>query len=165
MTTLTLEQQTFAAEHHNLVYRYLNQRHLPENDFYDIVIFGYLKAVQTYLEREELRQYEFSTIAWTRMRSSVIDYYRAQNRPKRKAEILSLDLGAEKVEDRSADVVSKLCAAELYDGFEADVRQMLQMRASGASNGDIARRFKKPVHIVANEIGGLYQSAVELMAA
>lgn len=45
---LTKEQQDFAAEHHGLVYKFLNDNHLPENEFYDVVIFPYLKAVQVY---------------------------------------------------------------------------------------------------------------------
>lgn len=46
---LTKEQQDFAAEHHGLVYKFLNDNHLPENEFYDVVIFPYLKAVQDYV--------------------------------------------------------------------------------------------------------------------
>ena len=40
---LTKEQQTFATAHHNLVYKFLNENRLPEDEFYDVVIFGYLK--------------------------------------------------------------------------------------------------------------------------
>jgi len=61
---LTLDQQAFAAENHNLVYDYLNERKLPEDEYYDIIIFGYLLAVKKYLERANLRKkYKFSTIA------------------------------------------------------------------------------------------------------
>ena len=45
---LTKEQQAFAAEHHGLVYKFLNDNHLPEDEFYDVVIFPYLKAVRDY---------------------------------------------------------------------------------------------------------------------
>ena len=45
---LTKEQQTFATAHHNLVYKFLNENRLPEDEFYDVVIFGYLKAVRDY---------------------------------------------------------------------------------------------------------------------
>lgn len=31
---LTKEQQDFAAEHHGLVYKFLNDNHLPEDEFY-----------------------------------------------------------------------------------------------------------------------------------
>lgn len=38
---LTKEQQTFATAHHSLVYKFLNENRLPEDEFYDVVIFGY----------------------------------------------------------------------------------------------------------------------------
>ena len=46
---LTKEQQAFATAHHSLVYKFLNENRLPEDEFYDVVIFGYLKAVRDYL--------------------------------------------------------------------------------------------------------------------
>lgn len=60
---LTEAESKFAAEHHATIYEYLNKARLPENDFYDIVVFGYLRAVRKYLARPELQQYKFSTIA------------------------------------------------------------------------------------------------------
>ena len=39
---LTKEQQDFAAEHHGLVYKFLNDNHLPENEFY---VCGYFPVV------------------------------------------------------------------------------------------------------------------------
>ena len=54
---LTKEQQRFAAENHHLVYAYLNEKKLPESVFYDVVIFGYLKAVQEYCEVKALHRF------------------------------------------------------------------------------------------------------------
>ena len=36
---LTKEQQAFATDHHGLVYKFLNENHLPEDEFYDFRIF------------------------------------------------------------------------------------------------------------------------------
>ena len=58
---LTKEQQEFAAEHHGLVYRFLNDNHLPEDEFYDVVIFPYLKAVRDYCDNTSAQEYSFST--------------------------------------------------------------------------------------------------------
>lgn len=60
---LTKEQQEFAAEHHGLVYKFLNDNHLPEDEFYDVVIFPYLKAVRDYCDNTSAQEYSFSTIA------------------------------------------------------------------------------------------------------
>lgn len=92
---LNEEQQVFAALHHNLIYEYLYHNKLSENDYYDIVVFGYLRACKRYLEQEELRQYSFTTIAWKAMDSSVNSEYRKKSAQKRSAVLLSLDADME----------------------------------------------------------------------
>lgn len=72
---LTKEQQEFAAEHHGLVYKFLNDNHLPDDEFYDVVIFPYLKAVQDYFSDESAQRYSFAAIARHRMRLCVYDYF------------------------------------------------------------------------------------------
>lgn len=42
---LTDEQRDYATEHHALVYKFLKDNHLPMDEFYDVIIFGYLRAV------------------------------------------------------------------------------------------------------------------------
>ena len=64
---LTEAESEFAAEHHSVIYGYLRKAGLPEDDFYDVVVFGYLRAVRKYLARPELRKYSFSTIAYRAM--------------------------------------------------------------------------------------------------
>ena len=64
---LTKEQRRFAEENHHLVFTFLNQKELPESVFYDVVIFGYLKAVQEYCEVLALHRFKFSTLAFQRM--------------------------------------------------------------------------------------------------
>lgn len=90
---LTKEQQDFAAEHHRLVYKFLNDNHLPEDEFYDVVIFSYLKSVQDFSSRESLQAYSFSTIAWRYMSRSLSNYFKGQFRQKCHAEIISIHIG------------------------------------------------------------------------
>ena len=89
---LTKEQQEFAAEHHGLVYKFLNDNHLSEDEFYDVVIFPYLTAVRDYCNSSSAQKYSFSTIAMRQMKFRLCDYFRAQERHKRNAEILSIHL-------------------------------------------------------------------------
>ena len=60
-TPLTAEESAFAAEHHHLLLSYLKKARLDFDEFYDIAVFGYLRAVRKYLARPELRAYQFST--------------------------------------------------------------------------------------------------------
>ena len=68
---LTDEQRQFAAENHNLIYKYLWDRRLEIDDYYDIAVFGYLRAVKRYLTEPWLHRYQFSTVAWHAMRQSI----------------------------------------------------------------------------------------------
>ena len=47
-TPMSQAQQLFAEEHHNLVYAFLKEKKLPEDEYYDVVVFGYLQAVMDY---------------------------------------------------------------------------------------------------------------------
>jgi RNA polymerase sigma-70 factor (ECF subfamily) len=88
---LTDSQREFAAEHHELVIRFLRRRRLDMNEYYDVVVFGYLSAVQQYDQRPELREYKFGTIAGKRMHASLWNHYRSLYAAKRGEIPLSLD--------------------------------------------------------------------------
>lgn len=78
MRSLTVDEQKFATKHHNLVYTFLNKKHLNRDKYYDIVIFGFLHAVVSYHDFERLRQYSFTTIAWKRMETAYSNSCRAR---------------------------------------------------------------------------------------
>ncbi len=46
---LTKTEQDMAEQEHQLVLDFLHCKRLPMDDFYDVVIFGYLSAVQQYI--------------------------------------------------------------------------------------------------------------------
>ncbi len=87
---MTLEEKNFAENHHKLVLDFLYSRGLPEDEYYDIVIFAYLEAVIAYFTEPSAREFPFDAIAKRRMRFALADYYRAQYRPKRNALVISL---------------------------------------------------------------------------
>ena len=66
-------QRIFAEKNHNLVYKFLHEKNLPASEYYDIVIFGYLRAVQRYLTDPNLAGYSFSTVAWRAMEGEVVN--------------------------------------------------------------------------------------------
>jgi len=89
---LTQEHREFAERNHNYVYGFLRWKGLRADDFYDIVIPGYLTAVQLYCDRADLREnYAFSTIAWNQMAFKLADHFRWQSRKMRKAVTVNLE--------------------------------------------------------------------------
>lgn len=60
---LTVEEQQFATDNHYLVYKYLRLRKLPPDDWYDVVIFRYLRSVKRWFAFPELHDHNFEIIA------------------------------------------------------------------------------------------------------
>lgn len=73
---LTEEQSTFAEKHHHVVMDFLRRRQLPESEFYDVVVFRYLRTVQLYCIHPQLRKYKFETIAFKAMDWQMKSYWR-----------------------------------------------------------------------------------------
>lgn len=91
LTPLTLAEQEFAAQQHNLIFSYLDKNDLEIGEFYDVAVFGFLKAVKRYLSAPKLQRYAFSTVAWKSMKSSINLELRTNGMQKRNASIISLD--------------------------------------------------------------------------
>lgn len=88
---LTERQEQFLAKYHYLVEDFLKYRGLPMDEFYDVVIFRFLRAVKQYDEREDLKQYKFSTIANNAMSWALASYFGEEKDKKGNVQILSLD--------------------------------------------------------------------------
>lgn len=80
LTPLSAAEQAVARRHYQMIDRYISQKGLSKDEFYDVVALGYLLAVKKWFNRPDLYRYEFSTIAWAAMRSAVTNERRRQAR-------------------------------------------------------------------------------------
>lgn len=154
MQNMTREQQDFAATNHSLVFKFLNKKHLGEDEYYDIVVFGYLRAVQKYIQRSELHRYKFSTIAWSSMETDVKNYHNYKNRSMRKAVCYSLDQVIPNTEDlllgsvisSSYNIAERfeesLLWMEVASAITKKQMDILQMKIAGMSEREIAREYQ-----------------------
>lgn len=85
---LTVEEQAFAEENHDLIRKYLNIRRLPLDEWYDVVIFRYLLSVKRWFAIPELHEYNFEIIAFYAMRSAI---GHEQEKQRRCVQTVSLD--------------------------------------------------------------------------
>lgn len=93
-TPLTPEQRELAARYHQTIYSYLRGKRLDASEWYDVAVFGYLRAVRLYTVRPELQQYSFTTIAGKTMDSEI-----DKERKKQRRRIQPLSFDAELTED------------------------------------------------------------------
>lgn len=124
---LTLEEQRYASEHYRLITSFLRRKRLDEREFFDVVAFGYLRAVRQYLGKPELVKYRFSTIAFRKMNDCLKAYYRYLSRPKRSAFIVSLDapIGSE-----GGLTLTDIVSAPNYDLLDYETERLFLEQAA-----------------------------------
>jgi len=177
MQTMIREQQDFAATNHSLVFKFLNKKHLGEDEYYDIVIFGYLRAVQKYIQRSELHRYKFSTIAWSAMETDVKNYHEYKNRHMRKAVCCSLDQVIPNTEDlllgyviptpynTAESLEDSLLWMEVTSAITKKQMDILQMKVAGMSEREIAREYQTSRDSIKNIIEVIKERIHDLVPA
>ena len=117
-TKLTERQRLFATEHHNVLEEFLLTRGLDYDDYYDVVVFKFLKAVKQYDEIERLRKQAFEDIAVSLMQMAVDNHRRALKQQRENVFVLSLDykpknrdglLFSERIADETTDIWDIVC--------------------------------------------------------
>ena len=156
MTALTDYERHFADQHHDIVHCYLRARGLSINEYYDVVIFRYLGAVQRYLSDPELRQYPFETIAKAAMRSALGGNFKVEKRNRAfcssDTDLVETCAGYEA--DEMADDGTRLIWVEVKTMLTESEKALVSRRAdgwtyreiaeeSGLSAGTMSRRMSK----------------------
>lgn len=166
MQPMTQKQRDYAERYHNLVYTFLNTRRLKDEDYYDVVIFGYMKAVQQYIDDPKLQQtYSFTTIAFRKMDDSLGAYRRSENRLKRKAEVLSLDTPLEGTENMYfSDIIpsqetspeeqaeARIICIDILLRVTAKQREALKAQAAGYTSREAAERLGTTKTAIGNRL-------------
>lgn len=157
----TPEQSRFMEEHYGLLRWFLSFRWvkkqareeipfslLEKEDVYDAALDGYMRAVQQYDERPELRKYSFTTVAVNAMRWELLGLIRKEARRRSR---MNQDSSAYEAALRFLSVAS--VSGEAYETAEANelwdrtrklvtVRQgnVLRLRSFGHTYAEIAER-------------------------
>lgn len=162
MHPLTEAQRDFAEQNHNLVTEFLRIRRLDVDEYYGVVILRYLRAVQMYDERPDLREAcAFKTVAFRGMRSALYNHFRDQKRPKRSAVVYSLDMPAvgnltlfESTSSQLPPAFEYAEAREEWDNIRDAITpkqmQTLKLRAEGYTNREIGKVY----HIAPGSVSG-----------
>lgn len=80
---LTDEEREFAEINHSEIWKFLRIKRLSFDEWYDTVVFGYLRAVKIRFHRPDLKEVPFSYIAFRNMESTLSNERRKQTRRPR----------------------------------------------------------------------------------
>ena len=120
---MTQGEREFAEQHHDLVLDFLRYKYLPMDDFYDVVIFGYLSAVQQYFRNPPVGV-AFKVMAFRAMKDSILREGEYHARAKRCGATVS----PEEVEDYGAFADPKQDIEQQVEG-----KALLEQAASVAT--------------------------------
>lgn len=142
-------ERAFATANHNLIKSFLHRFGYDMEEYYSIVVPGYLKAVQVYLRREDLRkQYSFKCISYHCMRSQIGNYIKAMNTQKRKPiePLISLDAEYDDMESLynciggkslESEIMEAESITELLEKFSDIQKNIIILRMEGYGNKEI----------------------------
>lgn len=85
---LTENQRKFAEEQHSILEKFLQRKRLPFDEYYDVVVFRFLSAVQEFAGIEDLSVEDFEIIAVRHMQKALDNHFKKQ---KKEQKCLSLD--------------------------------------------------------------------------
>lgn len=138
MQPLTEQEKQFAEKNHGLVYSFLHRYKYKDDDFYDIVIFGFLKAVQVYHRKADVkRKYDFEFIAWQYMRSETGNHFRMESALKRKMETATIGLDKQDIEDvynLENRFIERETFLEYVRRLDDEQRKIIEWRIRGYNN-------------------------------
>ncbi|WP_458397535.1 sigma-70 family RNA polymerase sigma factor [Anaerotignum sp.] len=141
MQPLTEQEKQFAEKNHGLVYSFLHRYKYNADDFYDIVIFGFLKAVQVYHRKEDVkRKYDFAFISWQYMRSEIGNHFRMESALKRKMETATIGLDERYIGteyDLEDGFIRRESFLEYIQELDKEQRKIISLRMRGYSNKEI----------------------------
>lgn len=132
MEPLTDEERAFSddMENYNQFFKYMQIKKLDYEEWYDILVLHYLRAVKKYLNIPHLRQYNFGAVLFKTLDSARANYLRSMAAQKRMPDggLVSLDYVMEddngrehRIEqwfiDRKANVENQVIFKEMFQEF------------------------------------------------
>ena len=167
---LTPEQVCFAAKNHKLIFRFLSRQQLPKEEYYDIAVFGYLKAVRDYYSKAELQQYAFSTICWKYMSREIYNYHKSLQRQLRLSNVICTLAGQElSIQcltpygyQEMAKMEERLLLYELSTHLPEQTFRIVKLYCAGHTIREIAKSNKISMKHVHEALQKAYDTLIQL---
>jgi len=174
LSPLTEQEKKFAEKNHGLVYDFLHKRCYSIDEYYNVVIPGYLKAVQIYNRREDIRnKYAFPFISKQYMRAEIKDYFRIQYAQKRKPVEMIISLDADCSDEAfykstgrksaEADVLEKMLYDTVLKGLSESRRKIVLLKVNGYNDKEVYTMMGIPSSTYYKEMQRIRAVVKELM--
>lgn len=173
LQVLTSQESAFAAEHHDYIFNFLDSNGLPENDYYDVAVFGYLKAVCRHFR--EINTPEFKLLADAEMLSACNEFDdELEENPVYSGSSLNIDIGRPiedviaDVKDTAQDAISAISIEKTLACFDDTEKRIVNLLMMNYPKTDIAGMLDMSVTTLFERISVIQQKTYDtplMMAA
>ena len=157
LAPLSKRQIRFAEKNHRLVYAFLQERRYAPDEYYDLAVMGYLRAIERYSTHAYLRRFSFSTVAYRAMQQSIASWKRGENR-RRQAEEAYCALYGRRETVCDAELPEAYFFSELQRCGTPQQAAFALLRMQGYSIVEIAARYKLDPRRVRRLLKSLYSA-------
>ena len=131
---LTEEEKVFAEKNHDLVYQFLKAHNYSMEDYYNTVVFGYLKGIQKYYRYVgNNTENNLDGICWNCMRSEMKSHFKLETAKKRQpAEVI-----IKKIPSAEDEVIALEILKSVMVNLTFRQQNIITLKMLGYSNTEI----------------------------
>lgn len=139
LKTFTEEEKRLAEKNHDLVYQFLKAHNYSMEDYYNIVVFGYLKGIQKYCRYVGNNTgNNLAGICWNCMRSEMKSYFKMETVKKRKPTEIIMT----KVSSAEDEVIALEILKSVMENLTIRQQNIITLKLLGYSNTEICLMMK-----------------------
>lgn len=130
----TEEEKRLAEKNHDLVYQFLKAHNYSMEDYYNTVVFGYLKGIQKYCRYVgNNTENNLDGICWNCMRSEMKSRFKMETAKKRQ----SAEVTIKKVPSAEDEVLVTEILKSVMENLTVRQQNIITLKMLGYSNAEI----------------------------
>lgn len=134
LKTFTEEEKRLAEKNHDLVYQFLRAHSYSMEDYYNIVVFGYLKGIQKYCRYVGNNTGKnLDGICWNCMRSEMKSHFKMETAKKRQPTEIIMT----KVSSAEDEVIALEILKSVMENLTIRQQNIITLKLLGYSNTEI----------------------------
>ena len=130
----TEEEKRLAEKNHDLVYQFLKAHNYSMEDYYNTVVFGYLKGIQKYCRYVgNNTENNLDGICWNCMRSEMKSRFKMETAKKRQSAKVTI----KKVSSAEDEVIALEILKSVMENLTVRQQNIITLKMLGYSNAEI----------------------------
>ena len=130
----TEEEKRLAENNHDLVYQFLKAHNYSMEDYYNIVVFGYLKGIQKYCRYVgNSAGNNLDGICWNCMRSEMKSHFKMETAKKRQPAEMTI----KKIPSAEEEVLVTEILKSVMENLTIRQQNIITLKLLGYSNAEI----------------------------